>query len=224
MTDQPIHIFHHIPKCGGTSVRFLLSRWFQVIEDYRKGWSMKYPEKTNLAAMQPHQCLCGHFELDGYHLHQRYPEVFESDRYRIFTFVRDPLQVSLSLFRYRMKNGVSEHKTLESHFLHLPNLIARRFPLTMDNYKTVLDKYFFIGVIEYGQINIDLLAAKLGKPTIPLPWTNKTRQNAENGAENEKIPQELVEQFKRDNALDYLIYDYCIARFGEEMAMAGSKT
>ncbi|MEW6312659.1 MAG: hypothetical protein AB1513_01225 [Pseudomonadota bacterium] len=220
MTDQPIHIFHHIPKCGGTSVRYLLGQWFQIIEDYRKGWSMEYPEKVNLAAMQPHQCLCGHFELDGYHLYQRYPEVFTSDRYRVFTFVRDPLQVRLSLFKYSTSNGVPMHKSIEDALSDNTrfNFLARRFPVTMENYQSVLDKYFFIGIIEHGQDSMDILAAKLGKQPLPLPWENRTRQHTERMLTKESLPQELIEKFKHDHALDYMIYDYCLDKFRKEMA------
>ncbi|MEW6312660.1 MAG: hypothetical protein AB1513_01230 [Pseudomonadota bacterium] len=218
MTDQqqPVYIFHHIPKCGGTSVRNILAQWFEVIMDYRRGWSMEYPEKVNLAALQPHQCLCGHYELEGHHLYQRYPEVFTSDRYRVFTFVRDPLQVRLSLFKYASNNNRARQTTLEAHLFTGNNFIARRLPVTLENYKAILDKYFFIGVLENGQASIDVLAARLGKPTIALPRINQS--HAGSAPAEETLPQDIVERFRQENTLDYLIYDYCLERFRQDQA------
>jgi hypothetical protein len=104
---EPVYVFHHIPKCGGTSLNKVLDSWFTTVKDYRSGWSMNYPEKIDIGRLRSCHCLCGHFELDGYYLHQRYPEVFMSSRYRVFTFVRDPLQVQLSLFWYETINNQS---------------------------------------------------------------------------------------------------------------------
>ncbi|RLD58552.1 MAG: hypothetical protein DRJ01_12415 [Bacteroidetes bacterium] len=33
--NKPIYIFHHIPKCGGTSVRKALAKRFIILSDYR---------------------------------------------------------------------------------------------------------------------------------------------------------------------------------------------
>ena len=33
---NPVYIFHHIPKCGGTSLSYILNKWFVVVRDYRK--------------------------------------------------------------------------------------------------------------------------------------------------------------------------------------------
>lgn len=219
-----VYIFHHIPKCGGSSVIKVLDSWFETVRDYRIGGTMIYPEKVNPDSLQSLHCLCGHFEFDGYHLHQRYPEVFMSDKFRVFTFVRDPLQVQLSLFRYERKNGVSNVKSIEDHLLLRPNYIAHRFPATFDNYREVIDRYFFVGILEEGQTNIDILAAIMGKPSKPLPWVNSTQKGIENNLCAEELSQEsqeLVARFRSDNALDYLIYDYCVERFKRTLAEQG---
>jgi hypothetical protein len=217
---NPVYIFHHIPKCGGTSVSKLLDSWFIIFRDYRVGSTLDYPEKFDLGSFRSWHCLCGHFELDGYYLHQRYPEVFLSDsnRYRVFTFIRDPLQVQLSLYRYEMKSGVSNAKSVEEHLMLRPNYIAQRFPATFDNYKEVIDRYYFVGILEYAQESINLLSTISGKCPMPLPFMNRTQKIVRNEPGDGELSQDLVEQFKIDNALDYLIYDYCLERFKRKLA------
>jgi len=82
----PVYIFHHIPKCGGTSILHLLGNWFYVIRDYREGWSMKYPTAVDLSTLNSKFCICGHWEFGGYHLYQRYPEVLDSEKFKILLF------------------------------------------------------------------------------------------------------------------------------------------
>lgn len=98
--SAPIYIFHHIPKCGGTRLLKALANWFILIKDFQTQWNMDYPPSAKLENLTPWHCLCGHFEEDGYRLRQRYPEALSSDRYRVFTFIRDPLMVKLSLYWY----------------------------------------------------------------------------------------------------------------------------
>ncbi|MBK8382818.1 MAG: hypothetical protein IPL16_13225 [Ignavibacteria bacterium] len=91
-------------KCGGTSVKEILQDWFKIEYDYIEASEnlntfLKY--KFNLLIINSDTCIVGHFQFEGIHLNQRYPEVFDNpDKYRIFTFVRDPLQFRASLYYY----------------------------------------------------------------------------------------------------------------------------
>ncbi len=208
---NPVCVFHHIPKCGGTSVLDLLDNWFLNVLDYRKGWSMDYPPKTDLATLSSRHCLCGHFELSGFFLYQRYPEIFLRERFLVFTFVRDPLPIQLSLFRYEQKNNVSKYTSVEDHLLNREsNYLANRFPVNEANYKEVLSKYFFIGVLEQMQKSIDVLADKLGKKNRGIQRLNETCKG------KVAVSDDILQEFMKNNELDYKIYDYCLKRFGED--------
>lgn len=95
LRSEPIYIFHHIPKCGGTSVRNALNSWFEMKLDYAPPISseefVKYKlNKYNISKFKPYQCLVSHFE-SSHTIYKRYPQVFKDNRYRVFSFVRDPL-------------------------------------------------------------------------------------------------------------------------------------
>ena len=213
---DPVYIFHHIPKCGGASVNFLLNSWFIIIRDYRTGDTTNYPEKTDVSSLRSCHCLTDHFEIDGYYLHQRYPEILINNWYKIITFIRDPLQVQLSLFRYEKNGNRAKAKDIKEHLSLRPNYIANRLPATINNYKKVIDRYFFIGILEESQASVDRLASMIKKRSKPLPWENKSTKEGDKNTDSENISEEIIRQFRHDNALDYLIYDYCVEKFKQK--------
>lgn len=93
--------------------------------------------------------------------------------------------------------------------------MAQRLPATTDNYRKVIDRYFFVGILEHGQASVDTLARMINKHSRPLPWKNKTQKDAGIRHGREELPRESVARFRSDNALDYLIYDYCVSKFNK---------
>jgi hypothetical protein len=207
----PVYVFHHIPKCGGSSVRKALGEWFIRKKDYRQGWSDESPEKYDLSQFRSIHCLCGHFGQEGNRIRDRYPEVFESKRFRVFTIAREPLETQKSLYRYLIAKGQPTEATLEAHLTTRPNYISQVLCVDESNYRERLDQYFFIGLIEEGQRSLDLLARLIGKPSVQLPWSNRTSQNGENSGD--VLSAATIERFKQANALDYKVYAYCKMRF-----------
>ncbi|MEH6557748.1 MAG: hypothetical protein V7708_08140 [Oceanicoccus sp.] len=210
MTDNDFrYVFHHIPKCGGSSVNLALENWFKPVKDYRKVNTLDYREKIGSNNLQKDECLVGHFELDGFYLHQRYPEILHSDKFRVFSFIRDPLKTRLSLYRYEKKfrdrDVGSVHNAIAASGRR--NWLSQRFPATIDNYKEVIDEYFFIGILEDAQASLDTLASLVRKPVVKVPWVNTT------APEHESLTPDEISQFREDNELDYLIYDYCVEKF-----------
>jgi len=209
----PAYVFHHLMKCGGTSITLALQKWFMLEFDLLEESKeinnfLKY--KFNTGNFIEDNCLVGHFQYDGIFLNQRYPEIFEDkNKYRIFTFIRDPLSVRVSLYYYIRKSGGFADYTLSKIISNTPNFISNLFPCNENNYKEILDRYFFIGIVERMQESFDKLAEMTGKKKIELPFTNTTEKDSQ----MDQLTPEFREKFKQDNSLDYLIYDYCIKKF-----------
>lgn len=203
-------VFHHIPKCSGTSVVNVLGRWFLLKEDYRVlvegDWRAKPP--LNLARLGNRHCLAGHFDYPGVHLRDRYPDVLNDRRYFLFTFVRDPLAVKLSLFHYEKQSGVIPDMSLEEHLLTRNNYIANCLPCSSENVTEILGRYDFIGVTERMAESFRQLAERLGRKPIAVPRLNASRESSRVAS----LPPALVEEFQRRNALDYQIYRLALQR------------
>jgi hypothetical protein len=203
-------VFHHLPKCSGTSVVNVLGRWFLLKEDYRAyvegDWRAN--QRIALEPLGNRHCLAGHFDTAGVYLRDRYPEVLNDRRYFLFTFVRDPLAAKLSLFRYEKQSGVIPDMTLEEHLLTRDNYIANCLPCRMDDVEDTLSRYDFIGVTEHMEESFRQLAERLDRQPIAIPRLNAA-QDVSTGLQ---LSPALIEAFRQRNTLDYRIYETAVRR------------
>ena len=211
--QEPVYIFHHIPKCGGTSMRAAFGEWFPIIEDYRPEWAdgtalEQFRARTvDPERIKPGAMICGHFEVDGVYLEQRYPQAIEAPGFRLITFVREPLQLRLSLLRFEIMHDRIARAPLEDLLLGRPNWISKRFPLAEENLEQVLDRYFFIGLTEHSSAGFDVLADLIGKPRLNLPIKNRSKPA------QLPVSPELERAFRETHALDYRLYQHCRDRW-----------
>ncbi|WP_269526191.1 hypothetical protein [Coraliomargarita parva] len=209
---SPSYVFHHIPKCGGMSLRDVLKEWFILRTDYREGWTTNYPPKQDVSRFRSAECLSGHFELDGYHLNERYPEVFDPARFRIFSFIREPLELRMSYYSYLGKKGQERADSLEAHLEEECNYIASVLGVGQEDFKPYLDQYYFIGLQSHFQEGLNRLAGRIGKPVIELPRKNRSQPQSSSPA-RVQLSDAVISKFRQMNTLDYAIYDYCQERY-----------
>jgi len=207
-----IYVFHHLPKCGGTASRQAFNKWFRVVHDYRTDVSPETTEtyvknKLDLSTLDAHSLLAGHFELPGAHLQQRYPEILSNERFRLITFVRNPLEIGLSLYFYeRAVRDRYAYHSLSERLHSLENYLASIFPCTEADFKAVIDRYFFVGLTERLQESFDILARMIGKKRIIVPVVNAVPRD-------EEVTEDDVRRFNEKNELDFKVYAYCSERF-----------
>ncbi len=212
----PSYVFHHLVKCGGTSVTETLQYWFNVEYEYPEetpslDYFLKY--KLNLSNISMDNCITGHFHFEGIHLNQRYPEIIKNERdFKVFAFIRDPLKIRISLYYYNKNllgiSNISLHDSIK-HFTK--NFLATLFPCDETNYKEVLDRYFFIGIVEKMQESFDKLADLINKKRLTLPFSNTTQKDSQVS----ELSPEFIAKFKNENKLDYMIYDYCVEKYNK---------
>lgn len=198
-------------KCGGTSVTRILHSWFNIVNDHFVSFDQLEEYKKNridVSRIRANDCIVGHYAYDGTYLHQRYPEIItQRDKLKAFTILRDPLEFFVSFYYYSRQHGRMS-KSLEEFIDSNKNLFAYYFPCEETDYKEVLDRYFFIGILERLQESIYKLAILLKKPRIEINLLNKTQRDNQVSI----LTPEFISKFKKDNELDYAIYENAISR------------
>lgn len=213
----------HIPKCAGTSVRQVLEGWFGLNLYYHyfdrdrqqpppRHFLWVDSEKTRF---KEGVCIHGHFNSRrGFGAHDYYPE---ADQF--ITFLRQPLERAVSGFFFTKRNAeiakghgmtrvLDEGYTLEQHLATADISFLHHFPLplTMENYRELLDRHFvYLGVMEDLQVSVDRLADRLGFPRTTVPRVNV-------GDYAGPVPASARQKFEKDHELEYAIYRYALER------------
>lgn len=209
----------HIPKAAGTSARFFFESWFS------DGFLSHYPNEA-LEPGEPHDLealhsreklvvLYGHFSIDrGYGIERNYPNAKQ-----FTTILRDPLELSISLYHHvrkvfkqgRRKSlgrfSGSLEDFLTNNRCHMLNHFPR--PVSEFNYRDLLEEYFIeIGIAEDLETSMMNIAASLDKRYDPALLGHH------NATERSSPPaQNVREIFIENHGLEYEIYNYAKAQF-----------
>ena len=95
-------------------------------------------------------------------------------------------------------------------FLKRPNSTFLKFlpkDINPYNYKTILDQSFIhIGIVEKMQDSVNMLAEKLGFETEIVGKYNISERN-------EFVPDRIKMKFRKNNGLEYKIYNYIYKKY-----------
>ena len=201
-----VYIFNHIPKCGGHSVVDILKSWGKVILTYND---------SKINGLMQNQILCGH------NLINKYPFLLNDKRCCVFSFVRDPLSLSISLYYYyRNRNKLSDidiNNGLINSSNNSPNILSQYLGCNKNNYKMIIDNYFFIGIFEKFQESFNALCTLTNHICVKLPIINKSIKD------NQKITNEVIDYFKEKNMFDYQMYNYIYHKYEQTINCIKSK-
>ena len=201
------YLFHHMPKSAGTSSSTLFHQWFSKLHpDYRPGWERhNLQAPLDLKTVGPGELVLGHFELPALRLSRRYPEIYNGKDWRMFSIVREPLELALSkyFFEHHQRADDPTFRPISlSASLRRKNRsdYCQHFNCNEKNWREVLDRYWFIGTIERLEESLGYIARTLDQPMVDIPWENTTPRPVEPDIED-------VRAYLRLNELDYEIYN-----------------
>jgi len=210
----------HIPKCGGSSVKSLLKKWFgenlyfHYFDERENKPPLKHDLKFNI-------CIHGHFnKRRKIGIQDYYPTITQ-----FITFIRDPFEMVVSRYFYikkKEKEGFFKngHKII-LHWdlnLYLETEIAKKdyrpnfldympFELTENNYKEIIEKYFvYIGLMEDFQFSVIKLSDKLGFSPVEAEHLN-------NSVRYQTVSKEIRERFIDSHQLEYAIYNHILKNY-----------
>ena len=191
---------------------------------------------VNLKLLNATNVLAGHWNTATSGLDQRYSQLKGNKRFKMFTFLRDPLEMHISLYNYRWKmnpEDCSKHacySSLKAYLNSTRNRIATLLGCDPFNYIQVLERYYFIGITEKMEKSLSIFKIK----TLDVLAEYHDSLNAQNQTSIIKNKSELVmqrlnvverrhdrneisvsdmEYFKERNTLDYKIYQSALEMF-----------
>ena len=145
-----------------------------------------------------------------------YPEV---DQY--ITILRDPFEIAMSNYYYVKRLGEEAFRAGSPHRIvgdindHLKKynrsylLQFMPYEITIDNYEEIFEKHFvYVGITEDLQASVDVLAGKLGFPSVKAVRLNISERN-------EKVSEEIKEEFISNNQLEYAIYHWAVKNYNQ---------
>ena len=206
-------IFIHVPKTAGQTVKHIVNSWFgaNFYPHYYNEAERGMPPQRDFEALaqQDEAVIYGHFNrLRGFGIQDYYPQARQ-----FVTILRDPLQMALSHYFYVRKSALSwKDKTrlpqqeVSAHIATTKLNMLNHFPVevTADNYQDVVQAYFiYIGITERLPESLSNIAQLLNKPApLEVPTINATERS------DVSLSQDVVDAFKRNNSLEYTVYNY----------------
>jgi hypothetical protein len=209
----------HIPKCAGGSIRRLLKEWFG--ENLYRHYFQQLNGPPPKHPLAPGICIHGHFNrAKGFGVMDYYPE---ADQF--ITILRDPLEIAISNYFFWKRTGRAnqirrgtlrpgdehDYRDVTDFFRKRPRSHILRFmpyEVTMDNYQDLFETHFVhVGVVEDLQTSVNVLALRLGFPTVEAARTNPS-------ARDEDVPEAVQAEFVENNPLAYAIYHYALRIYG----------
>ena len=209
-------VFHHLHKCGGTSLKKSLEEFFILKKDY----AVDGEPPTDFNRLLSCDLLVGHFELKETELFKRYPQVLQEEVF-LFSMVREPLELKVSLYYYWKKHHRIQDETLKDFLLSKENYMSNLLYCNKDNWEINLRKYDFIGVLEMYEESLFILSELTDRKFKNYRKENSSKRDHQ--FDELSSNDQFIQKFKDLNKLDYTIYDWVVKKFKDQYQSLNSK-
>ncbi len=184
----PIYIFNHIPRTAGGAVLSAFAAEFEVVYDYlpreRSRFARWLATPVRLDQVAPGSLVAGHYTATGARLHERYPQTSDASRFRLITFLRRPHSWCASHLHYFGANATRQ--AVRAHGAET-GVFGRTLGALPDDPGEVLAGYWYVGLTEYAQTEINHLLARLGRPPRTLEQTNRSSRTTLSAKDKEFV-------------------------------------
>jgi hypothetical protein len=197
-------IFMHVPKCGGVSVQTILIEWFtgRYFRAKREGFQSLVGDPRLAGAPS---CIHEHFSA----IHDELERTWPKEPKQLFTVLREPFQMFLSTYNYGLQlEGPNFAKTCGSLDAWLDAMIEKRWPSIFtwlprrdpgESLEEFANRFMLIGTTEKLDETMRLLAEIIGKPVVPTPRLNTSREV--------EVSHRRYDEFREHFADDFAFYE-----------------
>ena len=217
------YLFHHMPKCGGTSFKHFLQLIFNLHDDYHTGNANSHPQDFSnyinhpckLENLTKDDCLAGHYNIDKIRLWERYPNL-EEVPHKKFCILRDPLDTAKSGVKFGIKRGwynaSMPFDEKERLLLQRSNYFSKTLGIKdKDHAEEVLEKYWLVAPLSNIDQVANLISFETGNDLLPVPKLNATDDS------EGFFPEDLNDKFNTEAELDIHVYNLCVIKFKEQL-------
>ncbi len=234
-------IFQHIPKTAGTTISFILTRYFEEQDIYHirnlqqmrgPAYSKHFGSIENFIDLDPNErnrfnCIIGHAPF-GLHRHLNHHANY-------ITFIRDPVKRVIS--QYHQHQRMIKTNELDDEQLTLEQFLERK-PVPYDNFQTRyisgldrnsstpeerfekaitnIDQHFsLVGIVERFDESLLLLSKMFCWPDITYTKRNTTARKDSLVS----IDPATIQQIRDANQFDAKLYQYAVARLDEKIRL-----
>jgi hypothetical protein len=203
----PIYIFNHIPRTAGGAVLLALAAEFEIVYDYLPKEESRFARwlatPVRVDELAPGSLVAGHYTATGARLQERYPQTSDASRFRLITFLRRPYSWCASHLRYFGANATRQAVRAQGAEA---GVFARTLGASPDDPLDALAGYWYVGLTEYAQADINQFLARLGRQPRTLEHTNRSSRTVLSAKEKE-----FVRAYDQCATCDHQMYNAALA-------------
>lgn len=216
--EKELLVFMHIPKTGGSTLRRIIARQYQLEEIWTFGDIYKFKErigKFSREQLTQIKCLQGHACFGKVDRYFTKPCTY-------ITMLRKPVDRIISLYYYiintpgchlydqvkdlKLKEFIMDKKFVFSNKNTQTRYVSGGNPPNLEKAKKNLDKYFsIVGLTEFFDISTFLMKEKFSWDNIDY---NKKVNVTKNRPTKEELSKEVIDIIEEKNKLDIQLYDH----------------